>query len=59
MKDHSSLKPQINLEELDNIMAKPLSSNDDDDSLIGNENVLQPYNQNHDARQQSIQQYNS
>ena len=44
MKDHSSLKPQINSEELDEIITEPLSSNDDDDSLIWNENVIQPDN---------------
>ena len=48
MKDGSSSKPQINLEELNEIIAKPLSSDDDDDSLIGNENVIQPDNQNDD-----------
>ena len=48
MKDHSSSKPQIISEELNEIITKPLSSNDDDDSLIGNENVIQPNNQNDD-----------
>ena len=45
MKDWSSPKPQINSEELNEIIAEPLSSDDDDDSLIGNENVIQPNNQ--------------
>ena len=34
--------PQINSEDLDENIAEPLSSsNDDDESLIGNENVVQ------------------
>ena len=45
VKDCSSLKPQINSEDLDEIIAEPLSSDDEDDSLIGNENVIQPNNQ--------------
>ena len=48
MKDHCSLKPQIDSEELNEIIAKPLSSNDDDNSLIGNDNVIHPNNQNDD-----------
>ena len=48
MKDHSSWMPQINSEELDEIIAKPLSTNGDDDSLIGTENVMQPDNLNDD-----------
>ena len=48
MKDHSSLKPLINSEELNEIIAKHLSSNDDDDSSIGNDNVIHPDNQNDD-----------
>ena len=48
MKDCSSFIPQINSEELDEIVAEPLSSDDDDESLIGKENVIQPDNQNDD-----------
>ena len=48
MKDHSSSKPQINLEELNEITSKHLSSDDDDDSSIGNDNVIHPDNQNDD-----------
>ena len=48
MKDCSSSMPQINLEDLDENIAEPLSSNDDNESLIGNENVIQSYNQNDD-----------
>ena len=48
MKDHSSCMPQINLEDLDENIVEPLSSNDDDESLIGNENVVQHGNQNDD-----------
>ena len=44
MKDHFSSKPQINSEELDEIIAEPLSGNDDYISLIGNEIVVQPDN---------------
>ena len=47
MKDHSSSIPQINLEDLDENIMEPLSSSDDDnESLIGNENVIQTNNQN-------------
>ena len=55
MKDCSSFMPQMNLKELDEIIAKPLSSgdDDDDDSLIGNENVVQPNNQNNDDNTES------
>ena len=41
--------PQINLEDLDENTVEPLSSSDDDDeSLIGNENVIQTDHQNDD-----------
>ena len=40
--------PQINSEDLDENIADPLSSDDDDESLIDNENVIQPKNQNDD-----------
>ena len=46
MKDCSSLKPQINLEELNEIIVD--SSDDDNDSLIANDNVIHPDNQNDD-----------
>ena len=49
MNDHSSSMPQINLEDLDENIAEPLSSSDnDDESLIGNENAIQTVNQNDD-----------
>ena len=48
MKDHSSSMPQMNSEDLDENIAEPLSSDDDNESLIGNENVIQPDNQNDD-----------
>ena len=48
MKDHSSSKPQINVEQLNEIIAEPLSSDDDNDSLIVNDIVVHPDNQNDD-----------
>ena len=48
MKNCSSLKPKINLEELEETIAEPLNSNDNDNSLIGNANVIHPNNQNDD-----------
>ena len=48
MKGCSSSKPHVNSEELDEIIAKPLSSDDDDNSFIGNDNVIHPDNQNDD-----------
>ena len=39
-----SLKPQIKSEELNEIIAEPLSSDDDNDFLIGNDNVIHPDN---------------
>ena len=48
MKDCSSLKPslkpQIKSEELKEIIAEPLRSDDDNDFLIGNDNVIHPDN---------------
>ena len=49
MKDHSSSKPEINLDELNEIIVEPLSSDDDDNSLIANDNVIHPNNQNDDS----------
>ena len=49
MKDHSSSMPEINLEDLDENIVEPLSSSDDnDESVIGNENVIQTDNQSED-----------
>ena len=49
MKDHLSSMPEINLEDLDENIVEPLSSSDDNNkSLIGNENVIQTDNQNED-----------
>ena len=48
MKDHSSLKPQIDSGELIEVIAEPLSSDDDHDSLIVNDNIIYPDNQNDD-----------
>ena len=48
MKDCSSSIPQINLEDLDELIGEPLSCNGDDEFLIDNENVVQPDNQNDD-----------
>ena len=49
MKDHSSSMPQINSEDLDENIVEPLHSSDDnDESLIGNENAIQTNNQNDD-----------
>ena len=45
MKDCSSLKPQINLEELNEIIVEPLTIDDEDESLIDSNN---PSNQNDD-----------
>ena len=42
MKDHSSLKPQIDSGELIEVIAEPLSSDDDHDSLIVNDNIIYP-----------------
>ena len=60
MKDHSSSMPQINSEDLDENIVEPLRSSDDnDESLIGNENAIQTNNQNDDnsnPRQQPLQQ---
>ena len=65
-KDCSSSKHEINSEELNEIIAEPLSSDDDDDSLIGNDNVVKPHNQKDDNTQSQLpshqtgqQQYNS
>ena len=46
MKDHSSLKPQINSEELDEIIAEPLTTDNEENSLIDNNNIIHPNNQN-------------
>ena len=49
MKDCSSSMPQINSEDLDENIVEPLSSsNDDNESVIGNENVIHTDNQNED-----------
>ena len=49
MKDHSSSMPQIILEDLDENIAEPLSSsNNDNESVIGKENVIQMDIQNED-----------
>ena len=48
LKDCSSSIPQINLEDLDELIGEPLSCNGDDEFLIDNENVVQPDNQNDD-----------
>ena len=48
MKDRSSLKPQIYSEELDEIIAEPLTTDNEENSLIDNNNVIHPNNQNDD-----------
>ena len=58
MKNHSSSMPQINLEDLDENIVKCLSSSDDDDeSVIGNENVLQMDNQDEDNTENQDQSH--
>ena len=47
IKDHSSCMPQINLKDLDENIVEPVSSsNNDNEYVIGNENVIQMDNQN-------------
>ena len=48
MQDHSSSKPEINLEELDEIIAEHLTTDSEEDSLIDNNNDTHPSNQNND-----------
>ena len=44
MKDHSSSKPEINSEELDKIIVEALTTDNEEDSLIKNNNDTHPSN---------------